>query len=511
MLRRSLPSLFALSLCLPIPFASAADPEPARHSLREVAGWSVSIHPSLATSQTAATEEALSLLEVQLRAIVKDLPPSVIPKLREVPLWFSPPYKDFGQRAEYHPGADWLRDNGRNPAMVKGIEFTNIPSFAAETRRMPNFALHELAHAYHDRVIGFENPEIFNAWAAAKASGKYERVKRRDSDGNERDDRAYALTDHKEYFAECTEAYFSKNDFFPFTKPELAAHDPRALRVLERIWNVQPPAPITAPPAEMKLPPFYTKFISASGYPMIASDKVSDFALREAAYLCDLMLAKRPDLRDAMIKSGSRMNIIAWNEFTTDLPDFARLQPKNYWDARARGTGGSEDDPACSSAEENLLSYAGDPYATESIFIHEFAHNIHLRGVVAVDPTFNDRLEKTFRKAIDSGLWKNCYAATNSAEYFAEGVQSWFDNNRENDSVHNHVNSRKELLEYDPGLAALCLEVFGDTELSYTKAPTRLYGHLAGYDPTKAPEFVWPERLRPIRDGIKREAAKDKN
>jgi hypothetical protein len=64
------------------------------------------------------------------------------------------------------------------------------------------------------------------------------------------------------------------------------------------------------------------------------------------------------------------------------------------------------------------------------------------------------------------------------------------------------------LEEYDPGLAAICREIFGDTELRYTKAPTRPYGHLAGFDPSKAPTFTWPERLRGIRDGIKRDAEK---
>ena len=74
-------------------------------------------------------------------------------------------------RAEYHPGAGWLRANGRDAAMVKGVEFTNIRTFEAEARRMPNFALHELAHAYHDRVLGFENPEIEAAYQRALAAG----------------------------------------------------------------------------------------------------------------------------------------------------------------------------------------------------------------------------------------------------------------------------------------------------------------------------------------------------
>jgi hypothetical protein len=264
--------------------------------------------------------------------------------------------------------------------------------------------------------------------------------------------------------------------------------------------------PIKAPPAGMKIPAFYTKYMEAEGYPIVGSERVNDYALREAAYLVNLMLAKRPDVRAAMIRSGSRLCIIAHNEFTTDLPEWTHMTPKAWWDARARGTGGSSEDPFCSCGEENLLAYVGDPYAAENILIHEFAHNIHLRGMVNVDPTFDGRVKTAYDAAMKAGLWKGKYASVNHHEYFAEGVQSWFDDNRVNDHDHNHVHLRSQLTEYDPGLAALCREVFGDTELKYTKPTTRLTGHLEGYDPAKAPKFVWPERLSEVRNEIRRGA-----
>ena len=276
---------------------------------------------------------------------------------------------------------------------------------------------------------------------------------------------------------------------------------------------------ITAPPVELNSPEFYTKYISADGYPVVASAQVNDYALREAAFLINMLLAKRPDVRDAMIKSGSRMCIIGAHEFTIDLPEWKWMgvpsednkeaegvTARDFWDARARGMGGSETDPYCSCGEENLLNYAGDPYSTENILIHEFAHNIHLRGLVNVDLTFDPRLKAAYRKAMSAGLWKGKYASVNHHEYFAEGVQSWFDNNREDDHDHNHVNTREELLDYDPELAALCREVFRDTELRYTKAVTRLDGHMQGYDPATAPTFVWPERLRHAQDVIHKQA-----
>jgi hypothetical protein len=126
---------------------------------------------------------------------------------------------------------------------------------------------------------------------------------------------------------------------------------------------------VSAPPDELKLDAIYTKYVSANGYPIVASAKVNDYALKEAAYLVNMMLARRPDVRDAMIGSGSRLIVMAHDEFTTDVPEHAQLRPKDFWDARARGLGGSQTDPVCSCGEENLLCFEGDPYSTENILI----------------------------------------------------------------------------------------------------------------------------------------------
>ena len=233
------------------------------------------------------------------------------------------------------------------------------------------------------------------------------------------------------------------------------------------------------------------------------------------------MLARRPDVRAAMIKSGARLCIMAHDEYTTDLPEWAWLadepepgfetmSTRDYRDARARGMGGSPTDPYCSCAEENVLGYDGDPYAAENILIHELAHNIHLRGMTNVDPTFDTRVREAYEAARSAGLWRGKYASVNHHEYFAEGVQSWFDDNRQDDHDHNHVNTRREMIDYDPRLAELCREVFGDTEFRYTKPATRLAGHLAGYDPAAAPKFEFPPRLNEARRLI-RAAAERRN
>ena len=140
----------------------------------------------------------------------------------------------------------------------------------------------------------------------------------------------------------------------------------------------------------------------------------------------------------------------------------------------------SDLDPFCSCGEENLLGYKGDPYSTENILVHEFAHCVHLRGMSNLDPTFDGRVKEAYQNAMRQGLWSGKYASVNHHEYFAEGVQSWFNTNRQNDHDHNHVDTREELKSYDPGLASLIKEVFGDGAFRYTHPLTGLRGTWRG-------------------------------
>lgn len=258
--------------------------------------------------------------------------------------------------------------------------------------------------------------------------------------------------------------------------------------------TVSSPVPETVR-TEFHLSPFYQKCLNDAGLPVVSSAKVRDQALREAAWIVDHLLAGRGDIRAALAANKVRLAVMAHDEYTTDLPENEGLKhDRDYWDRRARGLGPSPDAPAVSCGEENLLGFPGDHYAAENILVHEFAHAIHQMGLSQVDPTFDARLRRAYKHALSQGKWKGFYAGSNHAEYWAEGVQSWFDNNRENDASHNFVNTRAELKEYDPGLAALCQEVFGDGEWRYLKPAAREgkdRAHLEGFDPATAPEFHW--------------------
>ncbi len=171
------------------PGAGAAIPR----ETRDIAGWQVHISKKLLEAEPDATARALTGPKKMLDEVVRVVPAPVVTELRKVPLYCAPGYKAGRSGAEFHPDAGWLRDNGRDPAMARSVEFSGVHDFEAEMRRMPNFALHELAHA---------------------------------------------MTNPMEHFAETTEACFTRNDFFPFTREELKRHDPAMFALLERPWGV---------------------------------------------------------------------------------------------------------------------------------------------------------------------------------------------------------------------------------------------------------------------------------
>ncbi|HPR32658.1 MAG TPA: hypothetical protein PLK12_11195 [Prolixibacteraceae bacterium] len=225
---------------------------------------------------------------------------------------------------------------------------------------------------------------------------------------------------------------------------------------------------VTAPPASLNLDPFYKKYLNANGIPVIASWRVPDSALVKAWEIITFMTHDLPpNVLKQMQNVGLRVGVMARYEGTTDIPEHAGLAHDTTinWDVRARGLGGDLDLPLTTCAEENLLCYQIDKYHAEDILIHEFAHSIHLVGIAPIDSTFNPLLHKLLEKALSEGKYRNTYAKTNFYEYWAEGVQNWFNVNAEvpePDGKHNQLNTREELKVYDPDLYEVLHRYFSE-------------------------------------------------
>ena len=219
----------------------ADSPPPIAHAERCLEGWAVRIDKRLLAGTNAALgERALNLLAARLVAIAIVVPEPALSRLREVPIVLDLTHGSL-RKMQYHPSAAWLKNHGYSETLAKCVHIPDLGRFLSpfENHRQPWAVLHELAHAYHDRVLGFDEPRVKAAWMKFREGNRYQSVVT--SPGGEREH--YALTDQKEFFAEMTECYFGANDFYPFVAGELKQAEPEIFNLMRDIWGPLPRRP----------------------------------------------------------------------------------------------------------------------------------------------------------------------------------------------------------------------------------------------------------------------------
>ena len=234
-----------VAICLLMAACSRAADEPAKlpplptsHTDRQIEGWTIRVDDRLLKGDGAAVgERALKLLSARLFLITMVVSDKPLAKLREVPIQLDLTHGGL-RHMQYHPDAEWLKANGYSEELAKCVHIPVAEDFLSpfENHRMPWVVLHELAHAYHDRVLGFDEPRIIAAYQKFRDGGRYKSVLT--SPGGMREH--YALTNEKEFFAEMTECYFGTNDFYPFVTGELKQAEPGIFNLLQEIWGPLP-------------------------------------------------------------------------------------------------------------------------------------------------------------------------------------------------------------------------------------------------------------------------------
>ena len=228
--------LLLIAILLAPAVALAYEPT-SNYTARNIEGWKVLVNNKLLKEEKALGVKTLKLLADKLRKINAVVAESVLVELHKIPIWVEFNCKGHACMC-YHPSRGWLKNNGFNPEKEKSVELSNARTFLKWTNGQPWMVMHELAHGYHHRVLGYGNPEIKAAYKRAVESKSYESVQR----GN-RKERAYALVNEQEYFAETTEAFFGRNDFYPFVRAELKKHDPKMHDLLAKLWKGLPRTP----------------------------------------------------------------------------------------------------------------------------------------------------------------------------------------------------------------------------------------------------------------------------
>ena len=270
--------------------------------------------------------------------------------------------------------------------------------------------------------------------------------------------------------------------------------------------------------AEHNLDPFYGKFRDAGELPIVASAQVPDEALDTAKRIMEELLADNPGVLAQLIAEDIRVAIMAAGSVVTELPDFRDLYeafPGVDWDTRTKGggLGPNPNNRAIAVTEENLLCYDTDVFPYEDVSLHEIAHGVLNMGV-ELQPggsEFRQRLERAYHDALSRGLWALTYSAVDPDEYWAEGVTSWFDLNGLPGPLDNGINTRPELRAYDPTLAALIQEVFGNAAITSSCHPRadspghprfRIQGTVVGPDTTPLQGIgVWAWQGDPATSG----------
>ena len=227
-------------------------PKPTSHTTMRIEGWTVRVDDRLLKGDGADRGAlALRLLAGRLVAITMVVPEKSLAKLREVTIQMDLTH-GLLQTMQYHPSGQWLKKMGYSEALARCVHIPDVEDFLSpfENHRQPSAVLHELAHAYHDQVLGFDEARVKDAWTKFVESGHGKSVLT--SPGGEREH--YAVTNQMEFFAEMTESYLAVNDFYPFVAGELKKSEPAIFALMQEIWGPLPgkAKPAATPPPKSK-------------------------------------------------------------------------------------------------------------------------------------------------------------------------------------------------------------------------------------------------------------------
>jgi hypothetical protein len=203
--------------------------------MRDIEGWKVHVEPALIDGEHREEGgQALTMLGNHLQRVKILVPAGPLAKVQTIEIWIEHDHPKL-KAMQYHPSKGWLVANGHDPRLARKVHITQARELLSRSQMLkhPAVVLHELAHGYHHQVLSFEHPDILAAYQQARDAGSYTNVLLYTG----RRVKHYGLTDHKEYFAEGTEAFLYRNDFYPFVRAELKEHDPALHEVLIKIWG----------------------------------------------------------------------------------------------------------------------------------------------------------------------------------------------------------------------------------------------------------------------------------
>ena len=391
-----------------------------------------------------------------------------------------------GKAAEFFPS-----DGGGE--FAGAIAIGDIKEFQAlKEKNQPMLMANLVSRLYCEKYMQDAEKNLLSE-AYGSIGKKYDNVYYSNGTKLEKDKKASPAKDNMQsYLAELTEAYLGVNDYYPMDMEELERFDKSGYDIMAKIWGKRATEPnkhgITMPPASLKqwklgkqsdLDLYYRKYLDGGGIPLVASRFVNDEAMVQAAYIMERMTSRTPQAIAKIIDKHVRIGIVGRHENITDMPecrDWNTRWPGTNWDTRGRGYGATDDFPIMTCGEENIIKITEykEMYPEESIMVHEFAHVVYYGLRHAPGETFYEDIENAYKNALDKGLWRTVsgeatYSLENSDEYFAEGVQAWFNTCRmivNIDGKNTKLKYSEQLQKHDPVLYELISRYMPEEELT---------------------------------------------
>ena len=305
---------------------------------------------------------------------------------------------------------------------------------------------------------------------------------------------AYTESNQAEYWAEIAQSFFDCNRVNNWnhnsigTREQLKLYDPEGYDLVRTTFNFSPEndwryrpmrvqPSVIAPPAKFKVDPYYSKFTYAREFTVLGSKHVSDEALLKANDTIRKMFAYRHDILKAMIADGARLVVLGRQEKISDIPEFNPARKQAGFD-ETRYLDYAPTLKLMVVPEENVLRLPGEPFAGKSMIVSVFAKGLYqvcgtrpiqqgfgkgakqqyeLR-VKRLDIEFDRQVQKLFEEAGANKLWKGTPAARDRNEYWAAGVEAYFDAGGAGSpplGAEWPITTREALKAYDTGLYTL--------------------------------------------------------
>jgi hypothetical protein len=384
---------------------------------------------------------------------------------------------------------EYLNERVRGTGGLRVTSFgeENLLNLAGDRYDDESIALHEFCHTI-DAALGRIDPtwrdRLGATYRSAVAAGLWKN--------------AYAGSNPGEYWAEICQSYFDCNRINNWnhnavgTREQLKQYDPDGYDLVRTTFALSPAndwrlpvlrrqPSVIAPPARLRIDPYYTKFTYAREFPVLGSDKVSDAALLKANDTVRRMFAYRHDILKALIADGAHLVVLGRDETLGELPEFQESRKTAGFD-HVRYLDYTPALKLMVVPEENVLGLPTDRLARKGLVVSGLARAIYrVTGVRPVDPdfdtrrqkqqyelrvsrldvTFDQKLQKLHDAAEGKGLWRGTAAARNRDEYWVAGVEAYFDATGAGPpptGADRPINTREALKAYDPDLHALVHE-----------------------------------------------------